>query len=114
MLATIKFTQLRGAGNDYMYQAPKNTSCPKNYMEEQAGRRSNSGHGSSLLANSDDKYFRTAECCKIITLDYGKRIQKNICLYVKSTFSGFHEMIRYRYGNGRNWRIIRFFPDEPI
>lgn len=57
---------------------------------ERAGRRSNSGHGSSPACQLQTNKYPGRQNVGKNNHSRWKRIQKNICLYVKSTFSGFH------------------------
>ena len=91
MVTTIKFTKMQGAGNDYIYvNTLKAPSCPKTAYGERAGRRSNSGHGSSPACQLQTNKYPGRQNVGKNNHSRWKRIQKNICLYVKSTFSGFH------------------------
>ena len=76
MVTTIKFTKMQGAGNDYIYV---NTL-----------KHLNSGHGSSPACQLQTNKYPGRQNVGKNNHSRWKRIQKNICLYVKSIFSGFH------------------------
>lgn len=63
---------------------------PKTAYGERAGRRSNSGHGSSPACQLQTNKYPGRQNVGKNNHSRWKRIQKNICLYVKSIFSGFH------------------------
>ena len=63
---------------------------PKTAYGERAGRRSNSRHGSSPAYQLQTNKYPGRQNVGKNNHSRWKRIQRNICLYGKSTFSNFH------------------------